>query len=42
MLHAKKEGFVLDTNFIIENLSLKKVVANLSEEFTVYREDRNS
>ncbi len=32
----KKKAFVFDTNFIIENLNLKEVVANLSEEFTVY------
>jgi|GEM_PF-6609395 len=31
-----KKAFVFDTNFIIENLNLKEVVANLSEEFTVY------
>lgn len=33
---SKKKAFIFDTNFIIENLNLKKVVANLSEEFTVY------
>ncbi len=33
---CKKKAFVFDTNFIIENLNLKEVVANLSEEFTVY------
>jgi hypothetical protein len=32
----KKRAFVFDTNFIIENLNLNEVVANLSEEFTVY------
>lgn len=32
----KKRAFVFDTNFIIENLNLKEVVANLSEQFTVY------
>ncbi|MGI6434975.1 MAG: PIN domain-containing protein [Syntrophomonadaceae bacterium] len=33
---CKKRAFVFDTNFIIENLNLKEVVANLSEDFTVY------
>ncbi len=33
---CKKRAFIFDTNFIIENLNLKEVVANLSEEFTVY------
>ena len=33
---SKKKAFVFDTNFIIENLNLKEVVANLSKEFTVY------
>lgn len=33
---CKKRAFVFDTNFIIENLNLNEVVANLSEEFTVY------
>jgi len=33
---CKKRAFVFDTNFIIENRNLKEVVANLSEEFTVY------
>ena len=31
-----KKAFVFDTNFIIENLNLKEVVATLNEEFTVY------
>lgn len=33
---CKKRAFIFDTNFIIENLNLKEVVTNLSEEFTVY------
>jgi len=33
---CKKRAFVFDTNFIIENINLKEVVSNLSEEFTVY------
>jgi hypothetical protein len=33
---SKKKAFVFDTNFIIENRRLQEVVANLSEEFTVY------
>lgn len=33
---CKKKAFVFDTNFIIENLNLDEVVANLSDEFTVY------
>lgn len=28
---GKKRAFVFDTNFIIENLNLNEVVANLSE-----------
>lgn len=33
---CKKKAFVFDTNFIIEYPKLTEVVANLSEEFTVY------
>lgn len=32
----KKKAFVFDTNFIIQNKGLKKVVSSLEEKFTVY------